>query len=1021
MPTITVSPAANADDARCTTAGGAFNTTTSELILGATGASYHSAIRFPSVALPAGAVITAASIEFEAAVSSSGTVCNVTISGNDVDDAGQPSNAADINGATLTSASVAWSSLPSWTAGSLYSTPNIASIIQEIYDRPGWSSGNAIRIQIVDNGSTSNANRQPATYDHSTRTEPVLSITYDVILDVTQDGSAAVAATGDTTITGAVAPSGDAAIAATGDAATAGTIPADGNAAVAASGDLTVDIPVLVAQDGDAEIAATGDVTIAPAISADAEITATGDTAITATIPQTGDAEVVASGDVALLADVPIIAGDVPLAVTGDLAASLTDVDIHGHRLRAEFRTAADVPIGAGPVTDIISASYGLALDEVGTFSIEIPAAHPIAGQIVSGCRMALYREGEGEVFRGIVQTPKITVPESGEYTLLVTGDSIARELVWANTLFGREYSNEPMGDVVDDLVTGTGWTATTDSDARNLTAAFDAASIWRATAHAAEMFGWHVREDNLTRTLDVGAFGADSGLILQNVTQAEPEMAIIPIRSLSLSSEQADLWNHVVPLGGGDGVNVLTLRYSTRSTPYTIQSATGPDGQTYWYIEDATSISTHGERVMPLSFPDVVPLSNSDAEIRNAANALYDIASAWLGWHATTHEVYTVEIAGLHHYDDGTALITVGDTVRLVYRGLALSDDGETIVWKDIDDDVYVLGFERSFSASDLNGWQLTVSTSSKQAPGDAQAIAQAIDDLWAVQTSKRPYTYREIHGPFVESIDGSNTARFLVDFDANVTYLHSATLRVRKRRVKSNVSSAASGGGQTSSSGGGQTTSSGGGQTSSGGTAHTHTVSGQTTGSGGIHYHQVGQVFGAPSSWSDPSHIQQMIMYTSPTGPGNEHGYYVGRGSGTGGTETLSTLETTNHTHSVAGQTSSAESAHTHTISNHTHTVSNHTHTVADHTHALVYGIYLGPTAAAPSINLSINGSNRTSALGGPWNSDFSVDITPYLVDGNGHVLRQANNLDFSGAQLCDLEITVRSMVTAHSIVPV
>ena len=126
-------------------------------------------------------------------------------------------------------------------------------------------------------------------------------------------------------------------------------------------------------------------------------------------------------------------------------------------------------------------------------------------------------------------------------------------------------------------------------------------------------------------------------------------------------------------------------------------------------------------------------------------------------------------------------------------------------------------------------------------------------------------------------------------------------------------------------------------------------------------------------------------------------------------------------NHTHSVSGQTAAAGGDHTHTVPSHTHTVSNHTHTVSDHTHALIYGVYQGPNPTAPQMTIEINGADRTTALGGPWDSDFTVDITQYLVDGQGQPLRQTNTIEISAVELMDAEVSVRLMASTTSVVPV
>jgi hypothetical protein len=137
--------------------------------------------------------------------------------------------------------------------------------------------------------------------------------------------------------------------------------------------------------------------------------------------------------------------------------------------------------------------------------------------------------------------------------------------------------------------------------------------------------------------------------------------------------------------------------------------------------------------------------------------------------------------------------------------------------------------------------------------------------------------------------------------------------------------------------------------------------------------------------------------------------------------------------HSHAVSATTSSAGAAHAHTVADHTHAVTGttssadtaHTHslTIPSHTHALVFGIYEGaaPTAAA-NVTVTINGVDRTAALGGPFDGDFlGKDVTTYLQDAQGQPLRQRNTIVFTAGELLDLEIVCKSLVTATSLVPV
>jgi hypothetical protein len=349
----------------------------------------------------------------------------------------------------------------------------------------------------------------------------------------------------------------------------------------------------------------------------------------------------------------------------------------------------------------------------------------------------------------------------------------------------------------------------------------------------------------------------------------------------------------------------------------------------------------------------------------------------------------------------------------------------------------------------------------------------------MHALNVSLRPYTYREIHGPERRSIDATHNVTFVVDYDANVSYLHQALLSVAVKPVRTNATGASSGGGNVATSGGGsshshtisgQSASAGGGQTSSAEAAHTHSVSGQSASAAGAHRHlmfaAVGSGPAATSSVPDvaSTQLESSTHYHNGTGAGfpnvgshshslNNHRHVVNNYQVAGYNSTGSAFvyfwmilpdgqsfnnvytyeAAANHTHAVTGTTSSSGSSHSHTVADHTHAVTgttssaetSHTHsvTIPTHTHALVFGIYegAGPTAGA-NVTVAINGTDRTAALGGPFDGDFlAKDITQYLQDAQGQPLRQRNTIVFTAGELLDLEIVCKSLVTATSLVPV
>lgn len=701
-------------------------------------------------------------------------------------------------------------------------------------------------------------------------------------------------------------------------------------------------------------------------------------------------------------------------------------------RLRVDIFDKDGVPVGFGPQVNVLSAAYTLALDEIGTFQLSIPASLENTQFYHASHRIQITREGEGPVFAGIIDHPEFTIDANNNQIMNITGDSKARELVWANTLLARAYSNETLTTIVDDLLAGTPWTLDLLDGTDTLTARYDGSSIWDALLNAAQAVGMHLRENNLESTVDVFQAGDASGLIIRNVDSLVPSgLNVIPLLSIKITENETDLWNRIVPLGSGVANNVLTLEHATLFTPYPIQTMVGPDGSTIWYIEDTASQDQYDIRTKILKVDDVTPISNSTAEIENAANTLYKIAAAWLGWHAFQKDTYEVQVTGLKHYDmSGDPLFRLGQTVRLQYRGIVENERG-MYVWKDVDSDLYIMKAQRTFQGDGSDQWSLTLSTVDQF--GDDNPITKAIDDIWALRTALKPYTYMEQRGPVRLTADSSHNFEMNVEFDDNVTYIHRSILSCIKRTIRSNVQGAAGGGshshtigGSTSNSGGGGTSSAGGATTSSGGSSHSHAIGATTTGSsGGAGRINIGTTQSV-SAWVTPAYMQNLVLLDYM---GNNYGMQVGRNGTSPGATLLATEAVGDHNHSISSQTSTVESSHTHTVGDHTHSISAHTHTingstsstVTNHTHSMTYGIYEGPAASTPGFHLIINSTDVTVDLGGPWNSDFEVDITPYLTDANGLLLRQKNNVEISTGQLCDLEVTVRSLMSAMAVVPV
>ena len=126
-----------------------------------TGYSWQKAyFRFQNITVAQGATISEA---FFKPYVYAGSRTGFTIVGTDVDNVSAPSAASDGNHSLHTTATVSWSN--PGTDGSQQTSPDIKTIIQEIVNRSGWSSGNAIMIQMFVSGTVSGGDSGSKTRD----------------------------------------------------------------------------------------------------------------------------------------------------------------------------------------------------------------------------------------------------------------------------------------------------------------------------------------------------------------------------------------------------------------------------------------------------------------------------------------------------------------------------------------------------------------------------------------------------------------------------------------------------------------------------------------------------------------------------------------------------------------------------------------------------------------------------------------------------------------------------------------
>jgi|GEM_PF-2917646 len=131
-------------------------------------------MRFTGVTIPRGATIINAYLEFAVDETTSAPT-SVRLYGQAVDNSMEFTSVdGNISNRPRTSAVVQWNNIPPWnTFNSLQQTPNLASLIQEVVNRPGWFSGNALVI-VADGTGT----RTAQSFDRAPTIPPKLFVEY---------------------------------------------------------------------------------------------------------------------------------------------------------------------------------------------------------------------------------------------------------------------------------------------------------------------------------------------------------------------------------------------------------------------------------------------------------------------------------------------------------------------------------------------------------------------------------------------------------------------------------------------------------------------------------------------------------------------------------------------------------------------------------------------------------------------------------------------------------------------------
>lgn len=137
-------------------------------------------LRFTNVTIPQGATINSATLT-QKKDSTEWSLVEFTWRGQAADNAAAFSNGEDLTARSLTTASVSCSENTNHTDATFYSLPagaDLKTIVQEIVDRAGWASGNALVMLAIGDSANSFASDAYWQYDNAAADAAKLDIDY---------------------------------------------------------------------------------------------------------------------------------------------------------------------------------------------------------------------------------------------------------------------------------------------------------------------------------------------------------------------------------------------------------------------------------------------------------------------------------------------------------------------------------------------------------------------------------------------------------------------------------------------------------------------------------------------------------------------------------------------------------------------------------------------------------------------------------------------------------------------------
>ncbi len=487
--------------------------------------------------------------------------------------------------------------------------------------------------------------------------------------------------------------------------------------------------------------------------------------------------------------------------------------------------------IGDGPIASATRWRSTTRMDRSGDFVCTIPAGDPKAALIERKRIVTCYALLNGvrtALGGGIIDSIDTRPGQDGNVLLEIAGADLLRELVYrsvglleiANSS-GAGLSHAAAVAAVQAFAPA-GWTfVPAVNPAHNaIYARFAGESVLAACVRVATASGCHFYLSGERQITFVSTWSA-SGIraIAPQTTTELVNPATCYIADLSRKEDSYDLITRIYPFGAGQGRARLTLAATTKTAPsgYTLNKASN-------YIEHSASTTSFGRIERWVEFKEIAPISNTTADVRAAADALFDASVDYLQRRISPASFYRLRLAQCNQR------LYPMQTIRTIYRNVV---DGRTIL--NIDQALIILEATTEISADGLRTTDLTVATTDRWPENDASALVSDVAQGNVFQAHPQLNANSYVTG-YTKSLESGQNAFFRFRFGAEVTQLQQVLFEFQVLPLESTVKSVGTATTSTSSGGGATVTSASGGATtqtttSGGGTTVTSASGGATT----------------------------------------------------------------------------------------------------------------------------------------------------------------------------------------------